>query len=336
MIPFHKLYSLIFKSFDLQSETNTIKNLVNDGISRVLIIKRSWIYALALIITPILIFIIGALNITTALNYHKDIVTQYSMIIGVGFSLLLFVFSVVTYIIHFRKIYKTPTVRTDYQELLKELESGDRYFMRFFDQTVLNQIILISLIVWCAISYLNHMRESWSMIIWIDILLLFLQWFLLGRYRKKMIDLEMDYNIVIPGKIMFVNQSGMLSSVNTVEWDKVKSVSARYSGWIGSFFNFGTIEILTEWDNQSMTGTMPMYYVTAPNETGRLIQSMLNRELTEEPIISIAPTLPADGLHPTHTPKKIEITVNQPNNTDIKWHKNVSYDVKETVRDVLR
>ncbi len=217
MIPFHKLYSLIFKSFDLQSETNTIKNLVNDGISRVLIIKRSWIYALALIITPILIFIIGALNITTALNYHKDIVTQYSMIIGVGFSLLLFVFSVVTYIIHFRKIYKTPTVRTDYQELLKELESGDRYFMRFFDQTVLNQIILISLIVWCAISYLNHMRESWSMIIWIDILLLFLQWFLLGRYRKKMIDLEMDYNIVIPGKIMFVNQSGMLSSVNTVE-----------------------------------------------------------------------------------------------------------------------
>ncbi len=63
---------------------------------------------------------------------------------------------------------------------------------------------------------------------------------------------------------------------------------------------------------------MPMYYVTAPNETGRLIQSMLNRELTEEPIISIAPTLPADGLHPTHTPKKIEITVNQPNNTDIK------------------
>jgi hypothetical protein len=55
------------------------------------------------------------------------------------------------------------------------------------------------------------------MIIWLDIVLLFLQWFLLGRYRKKMIDLEMDYNIVIPGKIMFVNQSGMLSSVNTLE-----------------------------------------------------------------------------------------------------------------------
>ena len=55
------------------------------------------------------------------------------------------------------------------------------------------------------------------MVIWVDILLLFLQWILLGRYRKRMMDLEMDYNVVIPGKIMFVNQSGMLSSVNTIE-----------------------------------------------------------------------------------------------------------------------
>lgn len=170
------------------------------------------------------------------------------------------------------------------------------------------------------------MKESWSMIIWIDILLLFLQWLLLGRYRKKMIDLEMDYNIVIPGKIMFVNQSGMLSSVSTIESDKVKTVSAKYSGWIGSFFNYGTIEIMTEGDVSSTTGTLPMYYVTAPNETARLIQSMLNRELTEEPLISIAPTLPADGIHSTHAPKRAE------NSPVIKpekiGSKDVSYDVK--------
>lgn len=158
----------------------------------------------------------------------------------------LFIFSVWNYIVHFRQIYSTPTIRTDYDTLLSELESGDKYFIRFFDQTVLNQLILIGLIIWSGISYLTHIRESWSMILWIDALLLFFQWILLGRYRKKMIDLEMDYNVVIPGKIMFVNQSGMLSSVNTIESDKVKTVSAQYSGWVGSFFNFGTIEIMTE------------------------------------------------------------------------------------------
>ncbi len=123
MIPFHKLYSLIFKSFDLKSETNTIKNLIDEGVSRVLIIKRSWIYALALILTPLLILLIAIANITTALTYHKDIVTQYSLIIGVGLSVLLFIFSVWNYIIHFREIYSTPTVRTDYDTLLSELES---------------------------------------------------------------------------------------------------------------------------------------------------------------------------------------------------------------------
>ena len=143
----------------------------------------------------------------------------------------------------------------------------------------------------------------------------------------------MDYNVVIPGKLMFVNQSGMLSSVNTIEWDKVKSVSARYSGWLGSFFNFGIIEVMTEGDNQTMTGTMPMYYVTAPNETGRLIQSMLNREFTEEPLIPIAPKLPADKTSSSQMPEKHKATTED---LEKIGHKDVSYDVKETVRDVLR
>ena len=80
----------------------------------------------------------------------------------------------------------------------------------------------------------------------IDAGLLFIQWVLLGKYRKRMMDLEMDYNIVIPGKIIFVNQSGMLSSSQAVEGEKVKTVTAKYPGWLASFFQYGTIEIMTE------------------------------------------------------------------------------------------
>lgn len=71
-----------------------------------------------------------------------------------------------------------------------------------------------------------------------------------------------------------------------------------------------------------------MYYVTAPNETARLIQSMLNRELTGEPIIPIAPRLPGDIIHSTQIPEGED--------REKIGHKNISYDVKETVRDVLR
>jgi hypothetical protein len=85
---------------------------------------------------------------------------------------------------------------------------------------------------------------------------------------------------------------------------------------------------MTEGDNLSMTGTMPMYYVTAPNETGRLIQSMLNREATKEPLIPIGPTLPADGKEETKIPKE------EPEKANIGT-KDVNYDVKSIVRDVL-
>lgn len=122
MLPFHKIYSAIFKSFDLKSETNTIKSLIHDGVSRVLIIKRSWIYALSLIWLPLFIFVIAIANIAIALVYHKELITQYSIVLGVGFSILFFIFSVWNYISHFRQIYKTPKVRTDYDILLTELE----------------------------------------------------------------------------------------------------------------------------------------------------------------------------------------------------------------------
>ena len=349
MIPFHKLYSMIFKSFDVKSETNTIKNLVAENVTRLMIVKRSWIFALMIIWLPILILLTAILNIIVALSYHKDPIIQYSVIIWVSVSVLLFIFSVWNYIAHFRQIYHTPKVRTDFDVLLKELEEGDTYFTRFFNQTIANQLILFWLIIWSTISYINHINESWSMIIFVDIGLFLLQWILLSRYRKRMIDLEMDYNVIIPGKIMFVNQSGMLSSVNTMEWEKVKTISASYSGWLWSFFNFGTVEIMSEGDVHGMAGTMPMYYVTAPNETGRLIQSMIDRIETHEPMIPIAPKLPADGTHSTKSPtKKHSATVSETKKGESSMKtkgveirkreisKEVSRDVKWTVRDVLR
>ena len=92
-----------------------------------------------------------------------------------------------------------------------------------------------------------------------------------------MMDLEMDYNIVIPGKIFFVNQSGMLSSSQAVEGEKVKTVAAKYPGWLASFFQYGTIEIMTE-GGESNLGTTTMYYVPHPTDTAGLIQTLLSRE----------------------------------------------------------
>ncbi len=91
---------------------------------------------------------------------------------------------------------------------------------------------------------------------------------------------------------------------------------------------------MTEGDSHSMMGTMPMYYVTAPNETGRQIQSMLDRNETQEPMIPIAPILAADETQSIELEKKEEKQTEKQKNTI--GTREVSHDVKSTIRDVLR
>lgn len=125
----------------------------------------------------------------------------------------------------------------------------------------------------------------------------------------------MDYNVIIPGKIFFVNQSGVLSSIQTIESDKIKTVRSAFPSKIASFFNYWTVDILTEWDNQGMMGTMSMYYVTNPDEVVANIQSLLDKKAA-----SIKNVLPE----------------NEATDESRFWVKEHSYDTRSKIRDVLQ
>lgn len=79
-----------------------------------------------------------------------------------------------------------------------------------------------------------------------DTLIMIMEIVFLSMFRKRMMDLEMDYNIIVPGKVFFVNQSGVLSSIQTIESDKIKTVRSSYPSKLASFFDYGTVDILTE------------------------------------------------------------------------------------------
>lgn len=142
----------------------------------------------------------------------------------------------------------------------------------------------------------------------------------LKMYRKRMMDLEMDYNVVVPGKIFFVNQSGVLSSVQSLESDKIKTVRSAFPSKIASFFNYGNVEILTEWDNQAMMGTMSMYYVTDPDGIVTDIQSLL-KEWKDE------------GNAPTTIIENQTVVTSDDGDISSREH---TVDTREKVRDVLR
>jgi hypothetical protein len=43
-IPFNKLYSWIYSSFDITQDTNALLNFKKDKVKNAIIIKRSWIF----------------------------------------------------------------------------------------------------------------------------------------------------------------------------------------------------------------------------------------------------------------------------------------------------
>lgn len=318
MIPFHIIYSWLFKSFNISGETELIDRLINDGYQKLMIVKRSWIFALFVLWLPIVILFLSGLSIYIAQTSVRIDYIKYTIIGGNMLMSIILVISSWNYIRHFREIQSTATVTDNLEELRKNLQKWDNYFINFFNASITNQFILFITMIGEIILVILFQKQLWDhfWILTTDLLVMIMEIVFLKMYRKRMMDLEMDYNVIVPGKIYFVNQSGVLSSIQTIESDKIKTVRSSFPSKIASFFNYGTVDVLTEWDTQAMMGTMSMYYVTNPDEIVSGIQSLLDANDTKW--VEIVP--PKTIIEPT-----IQIGT--------KEH---SYDTRNKVRDVLQ
>lgn len=91
----------------------------------------------------------------------------------------------------------------------------------------------------------------------------------------------MDFNIVVKWRMMFVNQDGMFSNINTIEADKIKNIRSSYPNFLASFFHFGTLEVLTEGD-QNLMGHNIIEYVDQPEDTVENINALLSGKIVLE------------------------------------------------------
>ncbi len=319
MIPFHSIYGWLFKSFRIGGETDLVDRLVWEWYARILIVKRSWIYALFVLWLPLTILALSIASISIAVSSIAIPAIQYTIIGGNVLMSMILIISSWSYIRHFREIQSSASISDDTSLLSENLGRWDRYFISFFNWSITTQIILcITILV--EIFFMIYLPSRLGQYFWIlatDILIIMLEIVFLRMYRKRMMDLEMDYNIIVPGKIYFVNQSGVLSSIQTIESDKIKTVRSSFPSKIASFFDYGTVDILTEGDTQAMMGTMSMYYVTDPDRIVSNIQSLLDTPESER-----------------KSKKSIQIK-NQPIVTAYIDTKNHTLNTKWQVRDIL-
>lgn len=279
MIRFHSLFSFFFKSFRIDSEVQLLKKIQSEWLTEVSIIKRSWVFILLICWLPLLLsmLLLIATYITFVALKDMGIISTITSIF-ILISLVLFLFTQAYYLFHFRKLHKHVEVSTDIARLIAELQVSDTFFIKFFNWSYTIQLcIFITLLESIYMFFLIDSLLKWGFIA-LEMMLLMISFYLVSHYRKKVIDLEMDYNVVTQWKIYFVNQSGLLSQIQTIESDKIKSIQAVYPNKVAALFNFGTIHVLTEGDDKSAMGTMSMYYVKSPEVTVEMMQKILTKK----------------------------------------------------------
>lgn len=119
------------------------------------------------------------------------------------------------------------------------MSEGSVVFARFFNRVTVGYFLYIVITLFVA-GYLIFISGDYSVPVpYFLISSLCIQIILIAYYRRRMIDLEMDYILVIPGKIYFIDQVGVHENIQTLQLIRnIKIIQSSYPNFLGSFFNF--------------------------------------------------------------------------------------------------
>lgn len=296
---------------------------------------------------PVFLIILASASIWLALTQIADTATMLKYIIIIGNALMAGILSISTlvYIRHFRQVYSnTDAIIKDIPAFKKKLEAGDRYFITFFNWSITNQWLLVTImlfeIAYIAINF-RHLDGHFALLA-VDFVIILTEIYYISRFRKRMMDLEMDFNVIVQGKIFFVNQSGILSDTQTIESDKIKTIKSVFPSKLAGFFNYGNIDILTEGDTANI-GSMKMFFVTSPVKVVNSIQQLLGEirsippklrdEIASNNVVQIEQL---NSLDSTEQEKNIQQEEDQNKDKEQGMTKLHTMDTRGKVRDILR
>ena len=275
MFNFKALYELIFKSFVVARDVEMIKRLKQDGFNTILLIKRSWLYGLASCLWLIPLFILGGANAYLIIRHFGGSEFGIGLACVIGLNILWTVYSSFSYLREYRSSYSRNNKILHTDDLLEQLQGADKSFIRCFNQLQFNFIVFLIVIGIYIVHIFFIAKEFDLLFAGLDVICIGFQLMLLKRFEHLVIDLEMDFNIAVKGKIFFVNQTGMYSNINTLEGEKIKNIRSSYPNFLASFFHYGTLEVLTEGD-ETLMGHNIMQYVGEPERTVESMNSVIS------------------------------------------------------------
>ncbi len=122
----------------------------------------------------------------------------YVLIGLIALNLAYTAFSGISYVAHFRKTYAEGHVIRDLHLLKDRLSEGDHAFTRFFNQIQTNFFFFVGVIVFYVVHIAFVAKFSTGIWAALDIVCIFAQLALMSKFVRSMINLEMDFNVVVP------------------------------------------------------------------------------------------------------------------------------------------
>lgn len=283
MFDFSKFFEFIFKSFEIQGNSDLLKDLESDDKVRfVVLLKRHIIYWIFESWRVIIVVLIALVNVALLTVFTKSM-DLISWIIAwvIWVSISYWTYIIIKYFINIYKINWNHPHIEDIFSAISKTEKTEKIFKKFFNQTIFLFLLMWLVTVFTVFMSAYHTFYVKDTDYWVGILnaaLSLIQLVFFSSYLPKMINQEMDFRVVIPGKLVFSNQNGFLSNSQTMLSSKIKTINTDFKSFLWSFFNYWEVHILTEWDS-GMEGKMILDYTWAPNDTVKEIEKVLYNNL---------------------------------------------------------
>lgn len=282
IINFRRAIEAIFKSFDVAWDTKLIQKLESDWVRFLIVLKRHWVYALFAswrVVWVFLVWIINAYLLLIANKGHDIYSTIIWILLIINISYWIYV--VIVYIRSFIKINWSKPYIEDIYSAIKKSKDSDDVFSDFLNQTIFLLIFLLIIVVFSVTTAITAALTNFDQQVWawfVNAFLLLIQCGLFIWFLGKMINIEMDYQLVIPWKIFFADQVWLYGTSKTMNSQKIKTINTKYKWLLNSLFNYWDIIVLSEWDKEN-NWEMSMDYVWAPVKTVEQINKVVNNNL---------------------------------------------------------
>lgn len=286
-INFRKVFEYLFSSFDIAGDTKYIEKCREEWIRFIMVVKRHWIYAIYNSWKVLFVIVIWFFNIyllALSPGYHD--VYSYGIALFLWINITYWVIIIVLYIIEFYRVHWSQPLLEDIHSALRKSQASDEIFTKFFNHTIFILVVLFAIFAFTTItgiiSVIGSFTSESATNFWVNIwnsLLLLVQIMLFYSFMQNMINQEMDYKVVIPGQILYFDQTGVLGNSQNMNSNKIKTINTQYPSILASFFNYGNVLVLSEWD-QKDKWEMQMEYVGNPPNTVKEIEKVLRNDLT--------------------------------------------------------